>query len=68
MVSTAGSNRFIRPKNIKHGYRRGENAEIGADKEWTWIRIWKFGCSFTNPNRVICDNWMNAIMIGTKKP
>ena len=66
-MSTAGSNRFIRPKESKHGYRRGENSEIGVDKDWTWIRIWKFGFSLNNPNRVMCDNWISAIMLGTKK-
>ena len=66
-MSTAGSNRFIRPKESKHGYRRGENAKSDAYKDCTWIRIWKFGCSLTKPNRVMCDNWMSATMIGTKK-
>ena len=46
---------------------RGENPECGADKYWTWIRIWKFGCLLTNSNRVMCDNWMSATMLGTKK-
>ena len=66
-MSTAGSNRFIIPKESKHGYRRVENAKSGADKDWAWIRIWKFGCSLTNPNRVVCDNWTSATMLGTKK-
>ena len=66
-MSTAGSNRFIRPKESKHGYRRGENSESSADKDRKWIRICKFGCSLTNPNRVVCDNWTSATMIGTKK-
>ena len=66
-VSTAGLNRFIRPKESKYGYRRDENAKSGADKDWTRIMIWKFGCSFTNPNRVMCDKWMSVTMLGTKK-
>ena len=66
-MSTAGSNRFIRPKESKHVYRRGENAEIGADKDWTRKRIWKFSCSLTNPNRVMTENWMSVTMLRTKK-
>ena len=61
------SNRFIRPKESKNGYRRGENAKSGADKDWTWIRIWKFGSSLMNPNHMMCNNWMSATMLGTKK-
>ena len=66
-MSTSGSIRFIRTKESKHGYMRGENVEISADKDWTWIKIWKFGCSLTNPNHVMCDNWMSATMLKTKK-
>ena len=66
-MSTAGSNRSIRPKESKHGYRRGENAKSGADEDWTWIRICKFGCSLTNPKCVMCDNWMSVTMLRTKK-
>ena len=66
-MSAAGLNRFIRPKESKNGYRRSEKAESGADKDWTWISILKFGCSLTNPNRVMCDNWMSATMLRTKK-
>ena len=66
-MSTARFNWFIRPKGSTHGYRRGENAKSGADKDWTWIRIWKFGCSLTNLNRMMCDNWISATMLRTKK-
>ena len=35
--------------------------------DWTLIRIWKFGCSLTNLNCVMCDNWISATMLVTKK-
>ena len=66
-MSTAESNRFIRPKESKHGYRGGGNSESGADEDWTRIRIWQFGCSLTNLNQVMCENWMSVNMLRTKK-